>query len=828
MSPDRFQKIQDLYLAALDRVPADRAAFLDEACGDDSDLRAEVESLLHAAPEASFLEHPLMRVKDVADAETQDFVEGQRFGPYRLLREIGRGGMGTVYLAERADGQFEQQVALKLMHPDFNRVQVQQRFLQERQILARLQHPHIARLYDGGVTVLDGAQPGDGQPYFVMEYVEGVPLTAYCDAKHLPVEERLRLFQQVAEAVQYAHRNLVVHRDLKPSNILVTPEGRVKLLDFGIAKVLEDEVPDLTLTQTGVRVMTPEYAAPEQVRDEPVTTATDLYALGVLLYVLLTGHRPYRFERLTPGAVEHAILEQEPERPSTRVTRPSDVAQADGFTKTVTPEAVSAARSTQPSTLRRRLSGDLDTIVLKALRKEPERRYASVEAFAEDVRRYLEGLPVAARPDTLGYRMRKLVRRHQVSVAAAMLVLTSLVGGLTVALWQGRVAAQERDRARQEAEKAEQVSSFLVNLFNVSNPFSQGAVRGDTLTARTLLARGADRIEHDLARQPALQAEMMSTIGQVYRNLNMFAEADSLLHTALAERKQLFGPRHPTVATSLGDLGQLRQDQGDYAAAESLHRASLDLRTARLGPSHPDVADSQYHLGVAVAWQRKNTEEAEMLFRQSLATRREHFGNEHLDVAYALNSLGSLLTDLERYDEAEETHREALAIRRELLDPQHPSIAISINNLAFVLRNQERYAAAEPLYREALERLRTQLGPDHLYVAVGLNNLADSMSKQGKHVEAEPLYREALAVFERLGQQGHALEAVIRSKWGACLTELGRYAKAEAALRASQPRLVEAFGENHTFVQNGRSRLDTLHAAWGRTGEAAQAHSVQR
>jgi serine/threonine-protein kinase len=526
--------------------------------------------------------------------------------------------------------------------------------------------------------------------------------------------------------------------------------------------------------------------------------------------------------------VERAILEQEPPPPSTRVARSATVPQADGTTTTVTPAGVSAARSTQPPALRRRLEGDLDTIVLKALRKEPERRYASVEAFAEDLRRYLEGLPVTARPDTLGYRMRKFARRHRASVAAAVLVLVSLVGGLTVALWQGRVAAQERDRARQEAEKAEQVSSFLVDLFSVSNPFSQGTVRGDTLTARTLLARGADRIEHNLARQPALQSEMMSTIGQVYRNLNMFDEADSLLHTALSERKRLFGSSHPAVGASLGDLGQLRQDQGDYAAAESLHRAALDLRTAHLSLDHPDVADSQYHLGVALTWQRKHLEEAEGLFRQALATRRQHFGDEHPGVAYALNSLGSLMTDLERYDEAADAHREALAIRRKLLDPQHPSIAISINNLAFVLRNQEHYAEAEPLYREALERLRRQLGPDHLYVAVGLNNLADSMSKQGKHAAAEPLYRQALAVFERLGQQGHALEAVILSKWGACLTELDRYAEAESALRTSQPRLVQAFGRDHTFVQNGRDRLAALYVAQGRPGEAARVRSAQR
>lgn len=819
MSPARLQEIQDLYLDAL-ALPADeREALLAERCAKDPDLRAEVASLLAADPGASFLEEPLAHIKDASDlAESQTFSAEQQLGTYKLIKELGHGGMGTVYLAERADGQFDHEVALKVTRPGLASSTLKQRFLQERQILARLQHPHIARLLDGGIT-------DSGRPFFAMEYVQGTPLTLYADEQRLPLNERLRLFMQVGEAVQYAHRNLVVHRDLKPSNILVTPAGRVKLLDFGIAKVLEDESAQnlqvVPLTQTDMRVMTPEYAAPEQIKGEAVTTTTDVYALGVLLYELLTGHRPYQVDRPTPGAMERAILEQEPLRPSTAIRRTTERARKDGSKETITPEQISAARQLRPLMLQRRLEGELDLIILKALRKEPEQRYASAEAFMEDIRRYLSGLPIAARRGSAGYRVRKFVQRHRLGVIASILVVFSLLGGLSVATWQARVAAHERNLAREEAEKAAQVSSFLIDLFDVSNPFSTSPVRGDTLTARTILARGASRIEHELAQQPLVQAEMRNTIGHVYRNLALLDEADSLMSAALEQRRQLLGSHHPSVATSLSDLGQLRQNQGDYPAAESLQRAALDMQMPLLGPNHPDVANTQYHLGVAMSWQGTNLEEAESLLRQALATQTEYYGSNHATVAYTLNSLGNLLTDQERHDEAADVHAQTLAIRRALLEPTHPSIAISLNNLAFTRRNQARYSEAEPLYREALEILRAQLGEAHLYVAVGLNNLADVLAKQEKHAEAVPFFSDALPIFAALDQEGHALEAVIKSNLAASLTVLEQYAKAELLLLAAEQRLDETFGPDHAFSQRAHERLAALYTAWGQPEKAA-------
>ena len=450
MTPDaleRWQQADAVFSEALDLPPEKRAAFLDEACAGDADLRREVERLFEADAQAGlFLETPsdwfdAPRLPGPGVAAEGDrarrAVLGQQVGPYRLLDEIGHGGMGTVYLAERADGQFEQQVALKLVRSGVATDEALRRFRLERQILAGLHHPHVARLLDGGVTE-------DGTPYFVMEYVAGIPIDRYCDEHRLSIAERLRLFCTVCAAVQYAHQNLVVHRDLKPSNILVTDDGQVKLLDFGIARLLDPEARTLSpaLTQTGLRLMTPEYASPEQVRGEPVGTASDGYQLGVLLYELLTGHRPYRLPGRLLHHIERIVCEEMPTRPSTAVVQIEEVeVSGDGGTQSITPEQVSRARSTSIERLRRRLAGDLDNIVLMALRKEPARRYASVGNLEADIQRHLTGLPVRARPDTLVYRATKFVRRNWIGVAATLLVMLSLVAGLTVALWQARIAA---------------------------------------------------------------------------------------------------------------------------------------------------------------------------------------------------------------------------------------------------------------------------------------------------------------------------------------------------------------------------------------------------
>ena len=584
IDPERWQQLMPLLDEALDLAPEARAAFLTDT---DPALRADLERLLAADEEAGdFLDDSasdwaatLIEELERATAEpTLD--EGALVGPYRIVRTLGQGGMGTVYLADRADGQFEQRVALKLIRPGMGRHEILRRFLQERQILARLQHPNIARLLDGGITA-------EGQPYFAMEFVDGQPITEYCDARRLGIDERLHLFRAVAEAVAYAHLNLVVHRDIKPSNILVTERGVPKLLDFGIAKLLHETDSEDTLieTQAGLQVMTPEYAAPEQVRGDAVTTATDTYALGVALYELLTGHRPYYFDKRTPAEIERVICNQPPARPSTVVARATDAPQSDGSTAAITPETIAAARALPMRRLRRHLSGDLDTILLKALRKEPHRRYANAEAFVEDLRRLREGHPVRARKDTVGYRVRAFVRRHRAGVATTVAVAVLLLAGLGGSLLQMRSAASE-------AARTEAVRDFVVDLFdappdNLNRPFA----------ASDLLTRGAVRAQTEWAGRPEVQADLLALLGTLSAQQGLPEQARTLHEQALTVRHSLYGPDHADIGTSLHALGELALARDALDEAEALLRQSLQIRHRRFGTEDPRTAETQAVLG---------------------------------------------------------------------------------------------------------------------------------------------------------------------------------------------------------------------------------------
>src|SRR5262245_32474108 len=456
MKPERWEQIQSLYYAAREGDLGLRAALLDEACAGDESLRLEVESLLASDEQAGdFLNTPAMKIatEEIAEERARSLV-GRQLGHYRLLSQLGAGGMGEVYLAARADDQYRKQVAIKLVKRGMDTDNILRRFRQERQILAALDHPNIARLLDGGVSE-------DGLPYFVMEYITGAPITEYCDSHQLSTEARLKLFRQVCAAVHYAHQNLVVHRDLKPGNILVTEEGAPRLLDFGIAKVFNPELasPTLDLTSPEMRLMTPEYASPEQVRGEPITTASDIYSLGIVLYELLTGHHPYRTRNLSPSEIIRIVCEKEPEKPSAIIGRNEEIPFSDG-PRPITSESVSRTREGQPEKLRRRLAGDVDNIVLMTLRKEPERRYGSVMQFSEDIRRHLEGLPVIARKDTLGYRSVKFLQRHKVGVATAAAIVALVIGAIASLVWERNAAVQ----ARAEAFSRELAANAIVQL----------------------------------------------------------------------------------------------------------------------------------------------------------------------------------------------------------------------------------------------------------------------------------------------------------------------------------------------------------------------------
>jgi eukaryotic-like serine/threonine-protein kinase len=781
-SPDEWTRIEAILDEVLDLDPRARQAVLDRACGTDLDLRSRIESLLAADEDASmFLETPAAEyaaglVRAAADGET-DAVDapGDLIGPYRLIKEIGHGGMGRVFLAVRADGQFEQQVALKVVRGAQSSREILQRFLRERQILARLQHPHIARLLDGGVS-------SDGRPYFAMEHVVGEPITTYCDGRALGLAARLDLFASVCDAVQYAHQSLVVHRDLKPSNTLVTADGEVKLLDFGIAKVLheDDERIDGTLTRLGSGPMTPEYAAPEQVQGEPVTTATDVYALGALAYELLTGRGPHRLHRLTAAEVQRAITERDVERPSSAVAAGDSGSLASDIAR---------ARGTDQAHLRRELKGDLDTMLLKALQKDPSRRYATAGAFVEDIRRYRTGLPIAARRDSLSYRAGKFVQRHTIGVTATALILVSLVAGLIGTAWQARVASRE-------AAKAREVSRFLTSLFEVADPALTNASQ---ITARELLDRGASRIESDLAAQPDVQAEMMTLLGRIYRELSLFDRAQPLLDKSLALRRSLAGRDTVDVADTVSELGQLALEAGHPDGAERLQREALAIRRRLLARDHPDVGNAMRELAQVLSFEGKY-DEAEGLQRDALALHHRAFGAEHAEVANDLEGLQTILRNRGQTEPAIVAARRVLAIRLKLLGTDHLETATAMNNLANLLREKWVLAEAEQLYRQVLAFDLRRLGQVHSNTATVTNNLAGVLRDRGQYEESERLYRSALDLDRQLFGGEHYYVATVLTNLASVLAAREQYDESERHFREAMAMFRRTYGDKHWQV----------------------------
>ncbi|MEM8483944.1 MAG: serine/threonine-protein kinase [Bacteroidota bacterium] len=798
-----WQQIEALFAEAITLSGVERAVFLENACETQPHLRAHVEALCEAHEKAaSYLDvidgsNAAVLLQETHQGSIAE--AGTRVGSYQLIREIGRGGMGVVYLAERADGQFEQQVALKLMKQGIDTAQVRERFLRERQILAQLRHPNISRLLDGGV---DEA----GRPYIVMEYVAGTSLIKYCNEHTLDIDARLQLFQHVCKAVQYAHQNLTVHRDLKPSNMLVTSADELKLLDFGIAKLLTpDTTPGQTLTQMGSTPMTPEYAAPEQFSGEPVTTATDVYALGVVLYELLVGRRPFVADNASPKHISEAIAASAPSRPSVAV---QDKTGTD-------PVTVSQQRSTHPDRLQRRLAGDLDTIVLKALRKEPDRRYASAEAFFEDIRRHLEGLPVLARSDTFGYRAGKFVRRHRSAVALASLLVMSLFAGLFTTLWQAREAASE-------AAKADRVKEFTISLFEASNPMLQA--QGDSIQVRELLDQGVGRINEELQDQPEVKGEMLATLGRVYRELGSFEKADSLLFQALKVREEVNGPDHPDIATSLYNLAWLKRLTEEFDEADSLYRRSYDMRVRLFGPKHLDVAESALGLGI-LHNDRAAYDTAISYYNEALAIYDEEYDDpNHSDVLTLQNNLATMYSATDNVQLAESLYTEVLESRRVTLGEQHPHFALSLANLGAQKLDQAEYEIADSLFGEALEVYIHNYGFNHAESASVMVRKAVAKQSLGAYLEADSLFATALEIQK-------VIFGEVDSRVGSTMYNMARlrmvygdYAGAERMYRSVMEIDRKTLGEEHVYIALNLDYLGQALLEQGKT-ELALAYS---
>ncbi|HET6568894.1 MAG TPA: tetratricopeptide repeat protein [Rhodothermales bacterium] len=872
MEAARWERMQALFHEALRLTSSSRKSFLEQSCEDDSELAADVLALLQADEASGSLldQDPARVAHEMLDGPIMAL---RKIGPYRIQEVLGRGGMGVVFLAERDD--IGGRAAIKVLRDAALSPARRERFVREEQMLARLSHPSIARLYDADVL-------HDGTPYFVMEYVEGTSLLSYCAAHDYSIRERMGLFRAVCEAVQYAHRHAVVHRDLKPSNILVRQDGQVKLLDFGIAKQIESFDTPVHQTQTGLRMMTPAYAAPEQLRGDTVGLYTDVYALGVVLYELLSGQLPFESDGLTPGQAEARILEQEPVKPSARARR-----------------AAGGARRPLPG--RSIAWAELDVLCLKAMHKEVERRYPTVEALIRDVDHCLKGEPLEARPDSLGYRAGKFLRRNWRPVSALALMVAMILG---ITVFYTVRLARARDAALEEAARTQRIQQFTLNLFEGGDA-SVGPA--DSLRVVTLLGRGVSEARL-LDEDPAIQAEMYQTLGGIYQKLGNFQDADSLLTDALALRRLRFGPDNPEVAGSLVALGLLRIEQaefeeaeglirrgldmnrrylpavhpavvkaanalgrvlqeqgayeqaialleetvrlqtarkatggdlsaslielanihyyaGHYAASDSLNRLALVMNRKLYGARHPLVADVLINLG-AVQFEWGHYGEAERFYRQALEINLAFYGPDHPEIASDLTMLSRAFIFQERDEEALGMLRRALQIRERVYGTEHPSVASTLNELGTIAMKQGDLPAAVAYYNRMAAIYRAAYGDEHYLVGIALSNLATVYMRSGSYGRAEPLFRGVIDRFTETLSPDHLYTGIARIKLGHVLVKQERYEDAASQLLAGYEILARDTDPSVSWLQSARKDLVTVYEVLG-DSEKAQAFRAQ-
>ncbi|HEX6316182.1 MAG TPA: serine/threonine-protein kinase [Gemmatimonadaceae bacterium] len=865
LTGESWERLQSLFHGAADKPRQEWHAYLEVQAPNDPELRDRVLAMLEAdARDASVLHRDATALAgELLDASTSAI--GRRIGPYRITRLLGEGGMGVVYLAERDD--LGTQAAVKILRDAWVSPSRRERFAAEQRLLAQLSHPAIARLFDAGTL-------HDGTPWIVMEYVPGMPLTEACRSRRLGVVERLRLFRSACEAVVHAHQHLIVHRDVKPSNILVREDGALKLLDFGIAKHLE-QLQEAERTQTGMRVMTPAYAAPEQVRGSAIGVYTDVYSLGVVLYELLADRLPYELSTRTPGEVERAILEVEPEPVSVAARR------AGG-------SAVAATRARW---------NDLDVLCATAMHKEPARRYASVDALIRDVDHVLAGQPLDAQPDSVRYRAARFVARTRgpvASAAAALVMSVSLVGFYTVRL------ANARDAAMAEAERTSRVQRFVTQLFQGGDPAAGPA---ESLRVVSLVDRG-EQEARSLTSEPLIQAELFQTLGSIYQQLGRleradtllreslerraasrgdssaevgaslialgllrtdeakYAQAESLARAGLAVSRRTLPSTHPQVAEATEALGRVLSEKGDYRAAiavledavrlreqtdpataefagslyelanahfyagnhdasDSLNRVVLDLHKRLYGERHPAVSDDLINLG-AGQFERANYPDAERFYREALAITVGHYGQDHFKTAANLTMLGRSLVMQEKWDEATRVLRQALAVRERVYGPVHPAVASTVNELGSVALQQARYDEAAAAYRRMIAIYQAIHRGKHYMIGIAQGNLASTLMAQGNNREAELLFREALDMYVSTLPPTNTNIGIGRIKLGRSLLRQGRFAEAEKETRAGYELLAPQMNSTASFLVAARTDLVAAYDALKRADDAAR------
>ena len=793
---------------ALELPTAEQSGYVAERCADDSILLQRVDGLLGADTGPL---HPFRDAALVCSQRNESLV-GKQMGSYELIEEIGHGGMGEVYLAERCHGEHRRQVAVKLLKPGMHSKENLRRFSKEGQIIAKLEHPNIARLYDSSS---EGCRP-----YLVMEYVVGKPIDVYCDAEELSIRDRLELFLKVCAAVEFAHHHLVVHRDLKPSNILVTPEGEPMLLDFGISKLLDAEAINAD-TATQVLAMTPQYASPEQVRGEMVSTSSDLYSLGVLLFELLTGQRPYDVEGRTQIELVRLVCEAEPRRPSVVV---QETKQDSGVDDSQTPivQPLASLRGLSAKKLRKKLRGELDIIVLKALRKEPDKRYISVDRFAEDIRRHIKGHPIRARRGAFGYKAGKFLQRHKVGVISMLFLLSLIVTFVSYLVVQRQDVVRALSMAQSERDKLQAVSEFHNALFTQFDPYENTA----DMSVRDFLSRREVTLK-SFEPYPELFATNLNSLGKAYRNLGIFDSATPLLEKALEVRRSSLGNDHPDVGESLYELGvllnkkrelvraeealndaaEIQENFGSdrlalaatleqlaysvvhqhrFSEAEQLGLRALEIKENILGPDHAEVGMILGTLADLHRFQGRLAE-AEPLYQRSLAITEDIFGSDHPLVANLLSQVALLKQDLGQNSEAEALFRRTLLIRQDALGVKHPDYGLGLDALAYFYETQERFAEARPLLERSLSISEMTHGKQGLWITSVLVSLGKANEYQGHYAEAGPFYLRALAIFEEEIGVDHISVSVTLAHLGRLRLRQGRALEAEEYLgRASR------------------------------------------
>jgi eukaryotic-like serine/threonine-protein kinase len=867
MDPARWERIQALFHAAADLPISTQQPFLSEACAGDEGLMAAVLALLaEDARIASLLDRGVAEVaRQVLAAPQSDSLPFTRIGRYAIKKWLGEGGMGVVYLAERED--LGSLVAIKVLRDAWVSPARRERFGSEQRMLARLNHPSIARIYDADTLA-------DGSPWFAMEYVEGLPITDYCREHACVIADRLRLFREVCEAVQYAHQHLIIHRDLKPSNILVSTDRRVKLLDFGIARQLETVAPVVNQTRTMFRLMTPAYAAPEQLRGETTVIPTDVYALGVVLYELLAGRRPFDLSDRTPGQAETIICEQEPEKPSTA-----------SRTSGAVPPASRASWA------------DLDVLCLTAMRKDPRRRYPTVEALIRDLDHYEKGEPLEARPESLRYRAGKFARRNWPPLSAAAVLIVLLIGLVTIHTIRLGAA---RDAALAEAARTQRVQHFMLSLFEGGQQV--GAPAHD-LRVLTLLDRGLQEAR-SLDGEPGIQAELYETLGSIFQRLGSYDQADTLLQSALDQRRTVFGEDHPDVAASLVALALLRVAQarldeaeqlareglersrrvlpadhpvrarakvalarverergaydqaiplleeairvysaspaaapdlsaaltslanthfysGNLDASEALNRRVIELDRQLYGDTHPNVAHDLLNLS-AIQHSRGEYAEAERYAREAVAILERWYGRDHPETASAMIIRGQALRFQERYDEAIELFEEALATQERVYGPAHPRVAFALNELGGAAQGGGDLDRAEAAYRRALDIYTSTYEGKHSRVGAAMSNLAGVYLAREEYARAAQLFRDAIALYSEVLPDGHLNTGIARIRLGRTLLRMAQYEEAETHLVAGYEIVTRSSRPSMVWLRMARADLATVYDALGQSDRVEQ------